>query len=82
MNGTGLLGGQIGSGRTNGADYTDFVEYADSNRVVAVSSYPDAKKSYYLNLVAQKLDKIVYEELGSDRQVKKRSVYVNGELVK
>jgi hypothetical protein len=75
------FGWAIGSGRKNGESYTDYIEHADSNYVIAVSSYPDAKKAYYLNLVAQKLDKIVYEELQSGGKIKKKSVYVNGVLM-
>jgi hypothetical protein len=77
----GTFGGHIGSRQTNGAPYTEFIESADSHFVVAVSIYPDARKSYYLNLPSRKLDKIVYEKLDSNGKVSKRLVYVDGDLV-
>jgi len=75
------FGGHIGSGRKNGEPYTDFVERADSNTVVLATAFSDAKKRYYLNLPKNKLEKIVYDELDVTGQIKKTSVYMNGELV-
>jgi len=60
---------------TNRSSYADFVESANSNVVIAVSTYTDAKKVYYLNLSSQKLDKMVYDEFDAGGRIKKEDVY-------
>jgi hypothetical protein len=73
------FGGHIGSFRGAGEPYTDFVDSATSNCVVVASQYPDAKKSFYLDFNAGKLQKVVYEKY--ENQVTNRSVYVDGNRV-
>jgi hypothetical protein len=75
------FGGHIGSGRPNGQPYTDFVERADSNRIVVASAYPGAKKRYYLDLAGKRLERVVYDELDGQGRIKKTTVYIDGKLV-
>jgi hypothetical protein len=74
------FGGHISSvDGAPGEPYVDFVESVTNNYVVVATSYPHAKKSYFLDFSAGSLDRIVYEEYKGG--ITNRSVYVDGKKV-
>jgi hypothetical protein len=73
------FGGHISSVRQTGEAYTDFVERVTTNFVTVATQYPEAKKSFFLDFNAGRLDRIVYEEYKD--HATNRSVYVDGRRV-
>ena len=57
----------------------DYIESASTNEVVVATHYQDAKKSYFLNFNAGRLERIVYEKYENGKT--NRSVYVDGKKI-
>jgi hypothetical protein len=73
------FGGHIKSVRPAKESYTDFVDEVTTNFVVVGTLYPEAKKTFFLDFKAGRLDRLVYEEYKN--HITNRSVYVDGKRV-
>jgi hypothetical protein len=73
------FGGNIGSGRKPGEDYTDYIDSAElPDKLILATSRPGVKTTYVLNLKSKKTDQTIEAVTGENGRVISSKVFVNG----
>jgi hypothetical protein len=74
------FGGNIGAKRRTDDNYTDYVENAETNKLVLTTRYPDLKKSYYLDLLSKKVERVEQDHYDKNGKVIGHDAYIDGKL--